>query len=162
MNLDEQLQILINEGPEHGVSKAVMEKAVIPALKFFASQLQHTHYHVLHSQDRSWLVTTLRHREKQQSDKRVIYAFSTRKDAASFQGITTPDIRIISLPATHILFQLFAVDRLDSIIFMEMAGKKEQGTEIERAKLQNIIDQQLRRLKLKPSSPLTNIPPNFA
>ena len=35
MYLDEQLEILINEAPEHGVPIPVMEKAVAPTLKFF-------------------------------------------------------------------------------------------------------------------------------
>ena len=161
MYLDEQLEILINEAPEHGVPIPVMEKAVAPTLKFFASQLQHEKYYVLHGKNRSWLVTTLTNRKNPKEEKGVIYAFSTKKDAETFQGIINPEIRIISLPVTHLLFQLFSVESIDSIIFREFPGNKQQQIEISRAKLQNIIQQQLRRLKLKPQKK-KNIPPNFA
>ncbi|MGK7879329.1 MAG: hypothetical protein AB4060_04425 [Crocosphaera sp.] len=161
MYLDEQLQILINEAPQHGVPIPVMQKAVAPTLKFFASQLQHEKYYVLHGKNRSWLVTTLSNRRNPKEEKRVIYAFSTKKDAQTFQGIINPEIRIISVPVTHLLFQLFSIESIDSLIFREVPGDKQQQIEIARAKLQNIIQQQLRRLKLK--SPKTKtIPPNFA
>ncbi|MEA5532849.1 hypothetical protein [Crocosphaera sp. XPORK-15E] len=155
MYLDEQLEILIKEAPQHGVPSPVMEKAVAPTLKFFASQLEHSKYYVLHGQNRSWLVTTLSNRKKPQEEKRVIYGFTTRRDAETFQGIINPEIRIISIPVTHLLFQLFSVEYIDSIIFRETPGNKEQQIEIQRDKLQNIIQQQLRRLKL-------TIPPNLA
>ncbi len=161
MYLDQQLQILINEAPQHGVPIPVMQKAVAPTLKFFASQLQHEKYYVLHGKNRSWLVTTLSNRRNPKEEKRVIYAFSTKKDAQTFQGIINPEIRIISVPVTHLLFQLFSVESIDSIIFRESPGDKQQQIEIARAKLQNIIQQQLRRLKLKPPKTKT-IPPNFA
>ncbi|MDJ0599407.1 MAG: hypothetical protein QNJ37_11265 [Crocosphaera sp.] len=161
MYLDEQLEILINEAPQHGVPIPVMEKAVAPTLKFFASQLQHQQYYVLHGKNRSWLVTTLSNRKNPKEEKRVIYAFATKKDAETFQGVINPEIRIISVPVTHLLFQLFSVESIDSIIFRELPRNKEQQAEISRAKLQNIIQQQLRRLKLtSPNS--KNIPPDLA
>lgn len=162
MDLDKQLQSLINEAPQYGVPGSVMEKAVAPTLKFFASQLQHSQYFVLHGQDRAWLVTTLSNRKNPQEEKRVIYAFATRRDAENFQGIVNPDIRIISVPVTHLLFQLFSVEQVDSIVFREVPGNKEQQREIQRPKLQNIIHQQLRRLKLTTPLKLSNIPPNLA
>ena len=161
MYLDEQLEILINEAPEHGVPIPVMEKAVAPTLKFFASQVHHEKYYVLHGQNRSWLVTTLSNRKNPKEEKRVIYAFSTKKDAETFQGIINPEIRIISVPVTHLLFQLFSVESIDSLIFREFPGDKQQQIEIARPKLQNIIQQQLRRLKLNPPK-TKNIPPNLA
>ncbi len=161
VNYKEQLEILINEAPQHGVPIPVMEKAVAPTLKFFASQLQHEKYYVLHGKNRSWLVTTLSNRKNPREEKRVIYAFATKKDAETFQGIINPEIRIISVPVTHLLFQLFSVESVDSIIFRELPGNKEQEVEIPRAKLQNIIQQQLRRLKLTPPK-INNIPPNLA
>ncbi|MDJ0659306.1 MAG: hypothetical protein QNJ42_07405 [Crocosphaera sp.] len=158
---EEQLETLIHEAPQHGVPIPVMEKAVAPTLKFFASQLQHEKYYVLHGKNRSWLVTTLSNRKNPKEEKRVIYAFATKKDAETFQGIINPEIRIISVPVTHLLFQLFSVESIDSIIFRDLPGNKEQQTEISRAKLQNVIQQQLRRLKLTPPK-IKNIPPNLA
>lgn len=161
MYLDEQLDILIHEAPQQGVPVAVMEKVVAPTLKFFGSQLQHEKYYVLHGKNRSWMVTTLSNRKNPKEEKRVIYGFATKKDAETFQGIINPEIRIMSIPVTHLLFQLFSVESIDSIIFCEVPGNKEQQVEIPRAKLQNIIQQQLRRLKLD-SSKNNNIPPNLA
>ena len=159
--LDKQLEILINEAPQHGVPIPVMEKAVGPTLKFFASQLQHEKYYVLQGKNNAWLVTTLSNRKNTKEEKRVIYAFSTKKDAEAFQGIINPDIRIIFLPVTHLLFQLFSVESIDSVIFRDVPGNKKLEVEIPRAKLQNIIQQQLRRLKLTPKNN-NPIPPNLA
>ncbi|WP_009547214.1 hypothetical protein [Crocosphaera subtropica] len=161
MYLDEQLEILINEAPQHGVPIAVMKKAVAPTLKVLASQLKHEKYYVLHGKNGSWLVTTLSNRNNPKEEKRVIYAFSTKKDAETFQGMMNPEIRIISIPVTHLLFELFAVKSIDSLIVQEFPGNKEQQVEISRTKLQTIIQEQLRRLQL--TSPKTNnIPPNLA
>lgn len=161
MQFEEQLESLINEAPQHGVPIPVMEKAVAPALKFFASQLQHEKYYVLYGKNRSWLVTTLSNKKNPKQEKRVIYAFTTKKDAETFQGIVNPEIRVISIPVTHLLFQLFSIESIDSLIFRELPGNKEQQVEISREKIQNVIQQQLRRLKLD-SSTIKNIPPNFA
>lgn len=161
MYLDEQLEILIHEAPQQGVPIPVMEKAVAPTLKLFASQLQHEKYYVLQGKNHSWMMTTLSNRKNPKEEKRVIYAFATKKDAETFQGIINPEIRIISIPVTHLLFQLFSVESIDSMIFRELPGNKEQQAEISRAKLQNIIQQQLRRLTLNPPNN-NNIPPNLA
>ncbi|MEM8780668.1 MAG: hypothetical protein AAGF26_17735 [Cyanobacteria bacterium P01_G01_bin.49] len=162
MHLEEQLQILIDEAPQHGVPEIVMAKAVAPSLKSFASQLQYNQYYVLHDQNRAWLVTTLSNRQKPQAEKRVIYAFSSRKDAASYSGTINPELCIISTPVTHLLFELFAVAAIDSIIFREVLNNTEQQREIERVKLQDIIQEQLRCLTLTAPSELSNIPPNLA
>ena len=159
MYLDEQIQSLIDEAPQYGVPEVVMAKAVTPTLKSFASQLQHSRYYVLHDQNRSWLVTTLSNRKNPQEEKRVIYAFSTRKDAVTSQGTTHADLRIVSIPVIHLLFQLFAVESIDSLIFQEVSGHQDEQKEIQRAKLQNMIQQQLRRLTAKTPDP---IPPNLA
>ncbi|WP_035798153.1 hypothetical protein [Crocosphaera chwakensis] len=161
MYLDEQLEILIHEAPQQGVPISVMEKAVVPTLKLFASQLQHEQYYVLHGKNHSWLSTILSNRKNPKEEKRVIYAFATKKDAETFQGIINPEISIISIPVTHLLFQLFSVESIDSMIFQEVPGNKESQAEISRAKLQNIIQQQLRALKSKPRKN-NNIPPNLA
>ncbi len=148
MNLDEQLEILLHEAPENGVPLLVMEKAISPVLKLFAKQLQHPIYYILQNRDRNWILTTLSHRDKPQAENTVIYAFATREDAISFQGIADSQILIASIPVTHLLFQIFALNQIDSIIFMEQPGNINQGKEIERVRLQNMIQQQIMRLKI--------------
>lgn len=162
MDINKQLDIIINEAPEYGVPEEIMKKAVVPVLQFFASQHEHTDYFVLHTQDRHWIVTTLSNRKQPQITKRVIYGFSTRKDAMSFQGIVNPDVYVVPLPITHLLFQMFAVDQVDSIILMDIPNNTMEGTEIERANLKNMIQQQLRRVKLDLPPQFRGIPPNFA
>lgn len=162
MNLKEQVQVLYKEAPRHGVPTPIMEKAVVPVLLLFANQLQHATYFVFQTRDRSWLTATLSHKDDSSLEKTVVYAFAHRKDATSFQGIANPNIGISSIPATHLLFQLFAMNRVDSIIFMETSGNLEQGKEIERKVLQTIIQQQIRRLKLPPLSQKSTVPPNWA
>jgi hypothetical protein len=162
MKINRQLQILLDEAPQSGVSPLVMEKAVIPVLKAFASQLQHLEYYVVQSRDRDWLITTLTHLERPQQEKRVIYAFATSEDAASSQSTSDSQILIESIPVTHLLFQLFALDGVNSLIFLETPGNLEKGREIPRASLQNSIQQQLQQLKNFPVSQSKNIPANLA
>ncbi|AFY77009.1 MAG: hypothetical protein IGR93_20695 [Hydrococcus sp. C42_A2020_068] len=162
MKLDQQLQILIEEASEQGVPAWAMEKAVIPILKAFASQLQHLEYYILQSRDRDWIVTTLSNVEKPQQEKRVIYAFSSPEDAANSQENSNLEIAIASVPVTHLLFQLFALDGVESLIFLETPGNLEKGVEIFRASLQNGIHEQLKSLSPSTPSKSQNIPSNLA
>lgn len=158
MKLNQQLQILIDEAPQQGVPVAVMEKAVAPVLKAFAAGLQHLEYYVLQSRDREWVVTTLSNIERPQQEKRVVYAFSTAKDAAYARRNSQLLVETASLPVTHLLFQLFALDGVDSIVFLETPGNLEKGVEIFRTSLQTTIQKQLQQ-----STPSRkNIPSNLA
>ncbi len=143
--LDQQLQALINEAPQYGVPSAVMETAVSPVLKLFALQLQHPNYYLLVSANQSLIVTTLSHRQQPQAEKRVIYGFSSEKEAQAFQGVANSSLNIVSFPVTHLLFELFALKEVDSLIFMD--NSLEQGKEIQRDNLQKAIQQQIQQLK---------------
>lgn len=162
MKLDRQLQILINEAPQHGVPSLVMEKVVSPVLKAFVSQLQHLEYYVLQSREGDWVISTISHVERPQQQKRVIYAYSISQDAAHSQENFDLPMTSVSLPVTQLLFQLFAFEGVDSIIFMDMPGNLEKGTEISRVKLQESIQKQLQLLQTSPSPNPKNIPSNLA
>jgi hypothetical protein len=161
MNLNKQLQILVDNASQNGVSPLVMEKAIVPILQAFASQLQHLEYYILQSSNGDWVVTTLNHREQMQTQMRVIYAFATAEDAAISQYKSDRQDNIASLPVTHLLFQLFALDEIDSIIFLEIPGNLEKGANISRAQLYKSIQQQLQSLT-PPASKPKNIPSNWA
>jgi hypothetical protein len=161
MKLDRQLQILIDEAPQHGVPSLVMEKVVSPVLKAFASQLQHLEYYILQSRDRDWVVSTIAHLERPQQEKRVIYAFSTSESATNSQESFNLQMSSVSLPVTHLLFQLLALESIDSIIFIE-SGKVEKGIEIPRAKLQESLQKQLQQPKSSSNSNPKSIPSNLA
>jgi hypothetical protein len=170
MKLNRQLKILLDEAPRQGVPPFVMEKAVIPVLKAFASQLKHLEYYILQSRDprsasegnREWMATTLSNIENPQQEKRVIYAFATAEDAIASQENANVLGEIASIPVTHLLFQLLAIDTIDSIIFLETPGNLEKGLDIYRTSLQNSIQKQLQHLEPFPPSNSKKIPSNLA
>ena len=92
MNLDQQIDILRDNAPNHGISPIVIEKAIAPALKMFAKQLKHEHYYLLQNLQQGWILTTLSNRSQPQQQKKVIYAFATSKDAMTFANSSDPGI----------------------------------------------------------------------
>lgn len=160
MNLEEQLKILIDEAPQHGVPSPVMEQAVTPVLKGFAETLKHLEYYVAQNLDGDWVLTTLQNRAQPTQEKKVIYAFANRKDAANFQGTADLQMMAMAVPVTSLLFQLFAVQQVDSIIFLETPGDLNTGIEIQRPDLQIAIQKQLQQIN--PPRQRGTIPPNLA
>jgi non-ribosomal peptide synthetase component E (peptide arylation enzyme) len=154
MELEQQLQILIDEASQYGVPSLVMRLAVTPVLALFAEQLQHLEYFVVQNLAQDWILTTITNSNQPQQEKQVIYAFATAKDAANFQGSADPNAIAVPLPVTHILFQLFSLKQVDSLIFFDIPGNWQTGKEVNRAYLQTMIKEQLQQL--------TKIPPNIA
>lgn len=157
MNLDEQIQLLIDNAPSDESTRGAIAQAVAPVLKALASRMQHLDYFVVRGRDRGWLMTTLSNRAWPEVEKKVIYAFSSDRDARAFQGNSQRDILVESLPVTHILFQIFALDRADSVVFMETPGNLSKGTEIRRSDLQQLVQKQLQKFQRS-----RNIPPDLA
>lgn len=158
MNLDQQLQLLQDNSSAHGVAPIVIEQAIAPVLKMFASQLQYLEYYLLQNSSQGWILTTLRSRTPKFSEKKVIYAFATAQDATTFAGAYDPEIVALSIPVIQILFQMFAIQHLDSIVFMENPRNLSTGKEIQRADVQSLVEQQLRNLTNQPS----NLPNDLA
>ncbi len=158
MELEQQITLLIENAPADGVTSKVMEVAIAPILKAFASQLKHLEYYVLQTIDGGWVLTTLSNRAQQLLEKNVIYAFPTLKDAGSFQGTSDPQVIASPVPVTHILFQMFALEKVDSIVFVETPNKLSAGVEVRRADLQKLIQAQLEQFRAKPD----NLPPDIA
>ena len=154
MELNQQLQILVDDAAKHSISPLVIERAIAPVLGLFAQQLKHLEYYILQNLDEQWVIFTISDRQQIKSDQKVIYAFPTLKDAADFQGNKDPNILAAALPVTHILFQLLSLKPLDSIVFLEQPGNLNNGTQIERDKLQSLIQQQIQNLN--------NVPDNLA
>lgn len=154
MDIEGQLQILIEQAPQDGTTPRVITHAVNPVLKQFAAQLKHLDYFVHQAQGGDWLITTLSNRKNPNLEKKVIYAFCTPEDAALFSG-DRPASELITprIPVTHILFQLFALQQLDSIVFMETAGNSTQGIEVHRQDLQDAIQTKLRHYQRQQNSP---------
>ena len=155
MNLDQQIQLLIDDAPNDGVTPNLI-KAIAPGLKQLASNLRHEQYYIVQTLDSDWLVTTIRNR--QEAEKRVIYAFPTLQDSfATSSAQSLAQLVALPMPVTHILFQLVALQSVDSIIFLENSGEATDGYEINRRAIQKLIQAQI-----KPKSPFNQIPPDLA
>jgi len=157
MDLETQIQLLIDNAPHDGITPQLV-RAITPALKAIAHQLRHPQYYILQSVDSEWVLTTLSNRANPGLEKRVVYAFPTLKDAilASSAGQDS-QIIAIAIPVTHILFQLMALEPVDSIVFFETPGMSTNAIEVQRSDLQNRIQQQLPQKR----SP-TQVPPDIA
>ena len=145
MDLDQQLQILIDDAPNYGIPALVIEKAIAPILKKVAEQLQFTEYYILQNATEDWVMFSIKNNPQQDLSKTVIYAFTAYQDAIGFNQ--KPDEKILAspIPITHILFRLFSVKKIDSIIFFNDVENLHQGIELRREDLQNLIQQQLQQ-----------------
>ncbi|HEY9597889.1 MAG TPA: hypothetical protein V6D33_09480 [Cyanophyceae cyanobacterium] len=161
MDLEQQIQSLIDNAPQDGTTPKLVE-AIAPVLKLFASQLRHLDYYVLQTLDQGWVLTTLSNRAQPEVEKNVIYAFPTLKDAADFQSSYDPQIIAVSVPVTHVLFQMLAMDTLNSAVFFDTPGNLAAGTEVRRDDLQHLIQTQLRQTQSAPRSYPSNLPPDIA
>lgn len=149
MELEQQLEILINDAANYGVPTIVVEQAIAPVLRLFAEQLQHLEYYVLQNIEEDWVLTTITNPQLKQ-EKKVIYAFATVQDAATFEKKTNPDLMAMPIPVAQLLFRLFSLQQVDSIIFMESSDLS-RGTEVKRDRLSALIRQQIKQLGQTPS-----------
>ena len=161
MNLDQQIQVLIDNAPADGQTTKIVA-AIAPVLKLLATRLQHSKYYVLQTLDRSWLLTTLSNRAQPELEKKVVYAFATIKDATNFQSMPDPKLIATPVPVTHILFQMLAMETVDSIVFFDKPAQMASGTEIRREDLQSLIQTQLQQHLSVPKSHPSNLPPDIA
>ncbi|MDC0835531.1 hypothetical protein CKA32_002601 [Geitlerinema sp. FC II] len=159
MSLDTQIQTLIENAPRDGSTPQAIE-AIAPVLKALAEQLRHREYYILQTPDGNWLTTTLSNRANPDLEKSVVYGFPSLEDARTSRPQTTErELIAAPLPVTHLLFQMLAFDRVDSLIFFEMPGNRETGTEVKREDLQRAVRLQLQSYLQQKKS---NIPPNLA
>ena len=160
MDLDQQIQSLIEKAPADGSTPQILE-AIAPALLLMAQQLQHLEYSILQAIDQSWAIVVLSNLKQPGREKRVIYAWSSLQDA--LQAAAAGDrLNSVSLPVTHILFQMIALEGLDSVVFFESPGNLEVGTEITREQVQNLINVYLEQYRSTLQSNSSNLPPDIA
>ena len=156
MNLEQQLEIIINDAANYGVPSIVVERAIAPVLKLFASQLQYSEYYFLQNLAEEWVLTTITNRrlEQEEGKKKVIYAFVSVRDAANFQGKDNPELIAMPIAVIELLFRLFSLQQVDSIIFLEDSQNLNRGVEVKRELLSQAIARQLQQL--------TQTPPDIA
>jgi hypothetical protein len=152
MDLEQQLQMLVEESPKYDVPAAIMSAIINPVLKSFAQELKHLEYYIPQTKGGDWVITTLTNREESNLQKKVIYAFANLSNALSFSDKLSQETIPVALPVVRIIFQLLALDQVDSMVFMEHEGNLEQGSEIKQSTVQKLVEAQLRQLN--------NIAPN--
>ncbi|NEP09948.1 MAG: hypothetical protein F6K14_06945 [Symploca sp. SIO2C1] len=163
MDLEGQIKILIDNAPADEITPQIVE-AIAPVLIQLAHQLQHEEYYILQTLDHGWLLTTLSNRAKPEVEKNVIYAFPTLKDAADFdsQSASDPQVMALPVPVTHILFQMLAIDNVNSLVFFDTPGNLASGTEVRRGDLQKLVQAQLKQAPPATQSYPSNLPPDIA
>lgn len=148
MDLDQQLRNLINEAPEYGVPAIIMEHGVIPVINAYAQQLDHSQYYLRQTLEDNLILTILASDQHPELEKKVIYAFPTVEDAAKFPDNKINDADVVAqvVPISQILFQMFIMKEVDSVIFVEKPENYQQSKEIYCNKLQAAINQNLSNL----------------
>lgn len=157
MDLEAQIQLLIDNAPRDGMTPNLIA-AIAPALRTIAQKLRHSQYYILQNSESSWVLTTLSNLTNPGLEKRVVYAFPTIQDVSliSPAGLD-PQMLAKIIPVTHILFQLVALEPVDSIVFLETPGKTTHTVEIRRTELEKLMHKHLRQQR----SP-KQIPPDIA
>jgi len=153
-SLDQQVEVLIQQAPGDDVT-ATLVSLVGPLLKQVANQLKHLEYYVLQTRDRGWVVTTLGNRTQPEQEKAVVYAFPTLQDAQAFaETHRDAEVDPVALPVVEILFQLIAMEKVDSLLFFEVAGDRNQAAEVRRVDLQAQMQLLMRQQLNQPPSNL--------
>lgn len=143
MDLDQQIQVLIQDAPQDETADLVA--TIAPALKLLAGQLHHLQYYILQTLEQNWLLTTLSNSAQPGLEKHVIYAFPSSRDATRSPAAKDMQVIAVAIPVTHILFQMMAMDTVDSLVFFETVANLEKGTEILRQDLQTLVQEHLRQ-----------------
>lgn len=159
MDFDEQVQSLIQNAPQDGRTPELV-RAIAPVLQELTRQLTHEHYYILQGQDQRWLTTVLSKRNQPQEEKTVIYAYGFLEDARAHSGMAQDSsIMAIPVPIVHILFQLIAMQPVDSLLFFEVSGDLKSAVEVTRQDLQDSIRAKLQNYQHQRR---TAVPPDLA
>lgn len=145
--LDQQIAELISEAPDDGLTSNAVGM-IASVLKAAASQLNHTNYYILQSEVDGWLLTTLSNRNSPEVEKNVVYVYASHT-AANIERIkiNDPELECQEMAIIPILFRLVVLKEVDSLIFFDHPTDTQKGTEINRAELRDLCEQQIKRLK---------------
>ena len=157
MDLQAQIQSLIDNAPQDGITPQLVA-AIAPALMQITQKLRATQYYILQNPDGEWVLTTLSNKNNPQLQKQVIYAYPTLQDVSTTSGVGF-DPQMIAAPigVIEILFQMAALQPVDSIIFFDTPGTTANAVEIKRSLIQSIIESSLQQNRRS-----SDIPPDIA
>ncbi|AUC62204.1 hypothetical protein AA637_14075 [Cyanobacterium sp. HL-69] len=159
MNLDQQFDNLINQAPKYGVPAPIMQYGVVPVLKVYAQQLSHKKYYLRQTLENNLVLTVLGKQDNPDIEKKVVYAFPTVEDAVQFADSDIDKLEIVAqeISIGEILFQMFTLREVDSIIFLDTPQNYNQSKEIYCDKLQQAIQENLKMLLDTNKSPNSTI-----
>nr|WP_299487840.1 hypothetical protein [Acaryochloris sp. IP29b_bin.137] len=150
MDLQEQVQALIDEAPQDGGMPTAI-RIIAPLLQNLAEQrLKFEQYYILQNLQGNWQLTTLQHRQRPGLEKTVVYAFANLQDAT--RSSRSAELVALPVPVIPLLFQLLALDPVDSILFLEVVGDLDKGEELTRLELQQLVQAALSQSQ--PSPPI--------
>jgi hypothetical protein len=139
MDINQQIQMLVRQAPQYGASSKEVE-AIAPALVTVADRLKHPEYYVLQTLDQNWVMTVLNHPTESEVTKNVLSVFPTLEDAkTSASQFENTQVIAVPVPVIHILFQMLAMEPLDSIIFFEQPKDFNVGSEVTRTSLLELV-----------------------
>jgi len=149
----------VNHAPQDGQTPALIQ-AIGPALIQLAEQLNHGQYYVVQSADQRWLTTILSNRGQPDQEKTVIHAYATAQDAEKSISPGAGRTQVVGVPVLHLLFQLIAMQPVDSLLFFDTPHDRGNALEVERSALQDLVKQCLQAYKAQRPAP--PYPPNLA
>lgn len=157
MNIKAQIQSLIDNAPQDGITPQLVA-AIAPVITKIAQKLRFSQYYILQNPQDDWVLTTLSNCTNPQFQKQVIYAYPTLQDVSTTSGVGLgPQMIAAPIGVIEILFQIVALEPVDSIIFFDTPGTTAKAVEIKRSQVQNMIKQSLQQNRRSP-----NIPPDIA
>ncbi|MBD2693088.1 hypothetical protein [Anabaena catenula] len=156
-DLEAQIQLLIDNAPQDGMTPKILD-TIAPALRTIAQKLRYPQYYILQNLQENWILTTLSNKANPELEKRVVYAFPRLQDVSLFSSVgLNPQTIAKAIPVIHILFQLVALEPVDSIVFFETPGTTSNANEVGRTELQKLIQQHLQQHR-----PNRQVPPDIA
>ncbi|MEB3216589.1 MAG: hypothetical protein VKN72_10200 [Nostocales cyanobacterium 94392] len=157
MDLQTQIQSLIDNAPQDGITPQLIT-AIAPELIKIAQKLRFRQYYIVQNLEHDWVITTLSNRTNPQLQKQIIYAYPTLQDVSTTSGVGL-DPQMIAAPmgVMEILFQIIALEPVDSIIFFNTPGTTANAVEIQRSQVQSIIERSLQQNRRR-----SDIPPDIA
>ncbi|MBE9214822.1 hypothetical protein IQ247_19465 [Plectonema cf. radiosum LEGE 06105] len=157
MDLQAQIQLLIDNAPQDGITTQLIA-AIAPELIKIAQKLRFRQYYIVQNLEHDWVLTTLSNRTNPQLQKQIIYAYPTLQDVSTTSGVGL-DPQMIAAPigVIEILFQILALEPVDSIIFFNTPGTTANAVEIKRSQVQSIIERSLQQNRRR-----SDIPPDIA
>jgi hypothetical protein len=148
MELEQQLQKLIDDAPS-GDNTAQLVQVIAPVLLNLAGNFRHQQYYIVQTLDKRWQTSIWTSQDG--SEQTLLYAYCTLQDAIdSIPMPKDPWLMALPVPVVHIIFQLLAMEPVESLIFWEEPGPK-LGAELKRRELQRWVQNHLLQLSGPPA-----------